>query len=266
MGGLWEAAKTSWTTCSTRRPGGIEAIIHLAGEGISDARWSAAKKARIRDSRVRGTERLCRSLAEPGTQGRKCSFPPRRSAFTATAATSCSTRIVRPAPVSGRSLPPVGSGHRAGRGLRRPRCACTDRAGVVTAGWSAGPFVPIFRLGLGGRLGSGRQYMSWITLDDLVGIVDRAIRDEGLQGPVNAVAPHPVTNREFVRTLGRVLVRPAFWRFRPSCCVPPPARWPTNCFFPAQVVPRHLVDRGFAFRDAELQPALARLLGRGPNS
>ena len=86
------------------------------------------------------------------------------------------------------------------------------RIGLVLSprGGVLAKLLPIFRLGLGGPLGSGRQYMSWITLDDLVRIVDYAIRDEGLEGPVNAASPHPVTNREFVRTLGSVVGRPAF--------------------------------------------------------
>jgi uncharacterized protein (TIGR01777 family) len=121
--------------------------------------------------------------------------------------------------------------------------------------------LPIFRLGLGGRLGSGRQYMSWITLDDLVRVVDCAVRDASFAGPVNAVAPHPLSNREFTRTLGRALRRPAFFAV-PALVLRAAAGEMAGelLLSGAQVIPRRLVDRGFTFRDAELRPALGRLL------
>ena len=101
------------------------------------------------------------------------------------------------------------------RGIR----VVTPRIGMVLSaeGGALPLMLPVFRKGIGGRIGNGRQYMSWITLDDLVGILDHAIRNGSLHGPVNAVTPSPVTNREFTSTLGRVLSKPAFLAARLRC-------------------------------------------------
>jgi hypothetical protein len=239
----------------------FDAVIHLAGEGISDARWSTAKKARIRDSRVQGTQRLCQSLARTT-----------RRPKVLVSASAIGFYGNRGGELLDEDSPP-GAGFLADvcrqweaaaqlaaeAGLRvvwlRIGLVLSPRGGVLAK------LLPIFRLGLGGPLGSGRQYMSWITLDDLVRVVACVVGDETLQGPVNAVSPAAVTNRQFTRTLGRVLTRPAFFRVPAFLLRAAAGEMADELFLSgAQAVPRRLVDRGFVFHDPELRPALQRLL------
>jgi uncharacterized protein len=126
-----------------------------------------------------------------------------------------------------------------------------------------GRMLPPFRLGLGGPLGSGRQYMSWLAIDDVVGAIHHAMMTETLSGPVNATAPHPVTNRDFAATLGRVLDRPAV--------LPVPAGALRLAFgemadvailSSARVLPARLQESGYAFRYPDLESALRFVLGR----
>jgi NAD dependent epimerase/dehydratase family enzyme len=121
----------------------------------------------------------------------------------------------------------------------------------------------VFRCGLGGPLGSGRQVVSWISIDDALAAILRALRDDALAGPINVVAPHPVTSAELAATLGRVLGRPAVVR------VPAAAirlafgeMGEVIALGGARVAPRRLCDAGFAFDDPTLEPHLRRVLGR----
>ena len=147
----------------------------------------------------------------------------------------------------------------AGAGIR----VVNVRIGLVlsASGGALAEMLPLFRFGLGGRLGNGRQYVSWITLDDLVEVIRHVIVTESYQGPVNAVAPQPVTNREFTRTLGRVLRRPSL--------VPAPGfalrlmlgeMADALLLSGARVVPRRLIRSGFAFRHPDLEGALRGVL------
>jgi uncharacterized protein (TIGR01777 family) len=120
----------------------------------------------------------------------------------------------------------------------------------------------LFRYGLGGRLGNGRQYMSWISLDDAVGAVRFLLENDAPSGPVNVVSPNPATNREFTAALGRALHRPTF--------LPVPAlalrialgeMAEEMLLSSARVLPRKLVQVGYPFRDRELVPSLGRILG-----
>src|SRR5579884_1588092 len=188
---------------------GMDAVIHLAGASIAAGRWTAAQKARIRQSRVDGTLLLARTLAararRPGVL------------LSASAVGYYGDR--------GSELLDERSG--PGRGFLADLCrdweAATDparaagirvvvlRTGSVVSshGGFLARLLPVFRLGVGGPLGSGRQYLSWIALPDVVGAVAHLLAREDVVGPVNLVAPHPVTNREFTRTLARLLRRPA---------------------------------------------------------
>ena len=125
--------------------------------------------------------------------------------------------------------------------------------------------LPPFRLGLGGPLGTGRQYMSWVAIDDLLGAIHHAMMTDTLAGPVNATAPHPVTSRTFATTLGRVLGRPAL--------LPVPATALRLAFGEmadvallagARVLPARLQESGYGFRYPDLEAALRFLLGRPP--
>ena len=238
---------------------GTDAVVHLAGAGIADRRWTPAQRDRIRESRTRGTTLLARALAEIRDDGGPSTL------------------------VSGSAIGIYGdagdrildeSGPR-GTGFLADVCVAweqaTERAGsagvrvahartgvvLTPVGGLLAKQLPLFRLGLGGRLGSGRQYLSWISLQDevaaLLWLVDREV-----EGPVNLVAPSPVTNAGFARSLGSALGRPAR--------LPVPAAMPMVMFgrdlvrelmlASTRVRPRVLEDGGFAFTDPELGPAL----------
>jgi hypothetical protein len=188
---------------------GLDGVVHLAGESIASGRWTPERKARIRDSRLLGTRLLCERLAA-------CSQPP---AFLISAS-AIGFYGNRGDEVIDESAPP-GHGFLAelcqlweqetlrasNAGLR----VVTLRLGMVLSlqGGALAKMLPPFRLGLGGPLGSGAMWMSWIHLEDLVRAIQHAIHTTTLVGPVNALAPHPVTNAEFTRELGRILKRPA---------------------------------------------------------
>lgn len=241
---------------------GLDAVVHLAGENIASGRWTRRKKARIRHSRLDGTRLLSRALGG-------LSRPPRVMA----SASAVGYYGDRGQQQLDETSPP-GSGFLADlcrdwEAATRPAAEAGIRVvlmrfGVVLAaeGGALARMLPAFRWGLGGRLGSGRQYVSWITLDDAVRAVDRLLGEETPAGPVNLVAPQPVDNRRLTRSLGRVLRRPAV--------LPVPAlalrvmlgeMADELLLSSARAVPRRLLDWGFEFGDPELDAALDRLLG-----
>lgn len=241
---------------------GFDAVVHLAGENIA-GRWTAAKKASIRDSRIRGTSLLSDSI-------RGLARPPR--------VLVCASAVGF---YGSRGDELLDESAAAGRGFLAEVCrdweaaAAPARArgirvvhlrfGIVLspAGGALAKMLLPFRLGLGGRVGSGLQYMSWISLDDAVGILLAAVESDRLTGPVNAVAPEPVTNREFTRILGKVLNRPTL--------LPMPA-FAVRLLFgemgeslllgSVRVRPGRLEAAGHPFQYPELAPALRHLLGR----
>jgi len=187
---------------------GLYAVVHLAGEGVATGRWSNNKKERIRLSRVHGTRALTEALA-------RCVQRP-RVMFAASAIGYYGDRgdeLVTEESTPGRGFLAdvcqeweAASRPAKDAGIR----VVLGRIGLVLGregGALAKMYTP-FKLGLGGRLGSGRQYMSWISIDDVVGAIYAAISTAGLAGPVNLVSPQPVTNSEFTRVLGRALRRP----------------------------------------------------------
>jgi uncharacterized protein len=239
---------------------GVEAVVHLAGETIAQ-RWTSEVKARIRESRVKGTQVLCESLARMPT--------PPKVLVSASAVGYYGNR--------GGEVLTEESG--AGQGFLAEICraweAATEpatrrgvrvvplRFGVVlsTAGGALAKMLPPFRLGIGGMLGGGQQYMSWVALDDAVGVIQYALVTESLRGPTNAVSPNAVTNQEFTKTLGKVLGRPTV--------VPMPA-FAARLMFgemadelllaSARVQPTKLQASGYAFRYPDLTAALRYLL------
>ncbi len=240
---------------------GIDAAVHLAGESISAFPWTDEGKRRILSSRVKGTRLLCESFS-------RLDRPPK----TFVCASAVGYYGDRGNEVLREDSPP-GTGflaqvcreweaatEAAGRkGIRVVRL----RIGMVLSpkGGALARMLGIFRAGLGGRVGSGDQYMSWIALDDLVGAIDHAIRTGSLEGPVNAVSPRPVTNREFARTLGRVLGRPAVLPV-PAFAVRLVLGEMVNelLLASARVEPDRLLLSGYAFRHPELEGALRHLL------
>ena len=242
---------------------GIDAVVHLAGAGIADRRWTRTQRGRIRESRTLGTTLLAGALAAIHEDGGPSVL------------------------VSGSAIGIYGdAGDRPldedaprGTGFLADVCAEWEQAtaaaenagirvahartGVVlsTEGGLLAKQLPLFRLGVGGRLGSGRQYLSWISLRDEVAAL-LWLLDREVEGPVNLVAPGPVTNAEFARTLGCTLGRPAR--------LPVPSLMPMLLFgrdlvrelmlASSRVRPRVLEDTGFSFEDPELGGALDHLI------
>jgi len=251
-------------------PGGLEgvdAVVHLGGENIAAGRWTADRKTRIRRSRIEGTALLARTLAGPGTRPR---------VFVCASATGYYGD--RGDEVLDEESPP-GTGFLAD--VCREWEAAADparaagvrvvhlRTGTVLSrtGGALGQLLPVFRMGAGGPLGSGRQYMSWIALADAVAVIQHLLAHEEIAGPVNVVAPHPVTNREFTRALGRVLHRPTL--------VSVPAAALRMLFgeladsallASARVEPVRLLRSGYAFRLPEIEGALRALVSPGARS
>ncbi|MBI3457993.1 MAG: TIGR01777 family protein, partial [Candidatus Rokubacteria bacterium] len=190
---------------------GVDAAVHLAGENLASGRWTAPRKARIRASRVGSTALLCDTLAGLAA--------PARVLVCASAVGYYGSRgdeVLREESGPGTGFLAevcraweAATAPAARRGIR----VVHTRFGVILtpAGGALATMLLPFRLGLGGRLGSGAQYWSWITLDDVVSAIAHAIATDGLAGPVNVVAPTPVTNGEFTATLGRVLGRPTLF-------------------------------------------------------
>jgi uncharacterized protein (TIGR01777 family) len=190
---------------------GQDAVVHLAGENIAEGRWTPAKKARIRDSRVRGTGLLAEALAR--------TVRPPKVLVSASAIGYYGDRgeemlNEESAPGTG-FLPEVCQKWEAAtkpasdHGIR----VVMLRIGVVlsTKGGALAKMLLPFKMGVGGVVGSGLQYMSWIATDDLARIFPHVIATENLRGPVNAVSPSPVTNREFTQALGKALSRPTLF-------------------------------------------------------
>jgi len=242
---------------------GFDGVVHLAGENIGAARWSAARRRLILDSRRHGTRLLAATLA-------KATRKP-AVLVSASGVNYYGDRgdeiLTEDSPTGSGFLPEVCRQWEAATepasdaGIR----VCRLRIGMVLAPDGGGlvrMLLP-FRLGLGGPLGSGRQWMSWITRDDLAAVIERALADQAFAGPVNAVSPGAVTNREFSTVLGRVLRRPAV--------LPAPAfalRLALGALADelllasVRVAPARLAAAGFAFADSALEPALRRLLAR----
>ena len=242
---------------------GVDAVVHLAGENVAGGRWTSARKARIRDSRVDGTRRLAEALA--GLPGRP------RTLVAASAIGFYGDRGEQrldeaDAPGNDFLADVCQAWEAAATPARNARMRVVHlRIGIVLtpAGGALGQMLLPFRMGVGGVIGSGRQYMSWVALDDVLGGILHALRTDGLAGPVNLVAPNPVTNAEFTKTLGRVLRRPTIF--------PLPAFGARLAFgemadalllSSARVEPARLQEGGFEFGYPRLEDALRHVLGR----
>jgi len=242
---------------------GADAVVHLAGENVASGRWTAQRRAVIRDSRVKGTALLAEGLA-------RLSLPPRVLA--------CASAIGFYGNGGDEEQTERSS---LGRGFLAEVCrdweaACAPalsrgirvvnlRIGLVLdgKGGTLARVLPLFRLGLGGRLGDGRQWMSWITRADLVAVIEHVLADDGPAGPVNAVAPGSVRNAEFTQALARVLGRPAFLHVPVLVLRAALGEMADELLLGgARVIPRVLAERGFCFQQAEIEVALRELLER----
>jgi uncharacterized protein (TIGR01777 family) len=241
----------------------FDAVVHLAGEPIASGRWSAAKKARIRESRVLGTSALCRQLTQ---QDR-----PPRTIVCASAIGFYGNRgdeLLDEDSRPGTGFLPevVRAWEEAATGARSAGIRVVHlRFGMILSrqGGALATMLFPFQWGLGGRIGNGHQYWSWIALDDALAAIHHALATEDLSGPVNAVAPQCVTNAEFTATLAGVLRRPH------AAALP---AWIAHIMLgqmadelllaSARATPRRLLESGFAFRHARLEAALRHLLDR----
>ncbi|WP_405135674.1 TIGR01777 family oxidoreductase [Nocardia sp. NBC_01388] len=255
----WDPARADLDERALR---GADAVVNLCGAGIGRRRWNGSYKQELRDSRIVPTDVLASAAAAAGV----------RTLVNASGVHyyggDSGDRIVT-------ETSPAGTGFLAGlcRDWEAAAQPAADagvrtillRSAVVLArhGGMLGMLYPLYFLGLGGRLGSGRQYVPWISLDDEVGAILFALTDDALSGPVNMVGPAPVTNAEFTRALGRALHRPT------PLMVPAFALRVTVGEFADEgilhgprAIPTALEDAGYSFRHPTIGAALAATVGR----
>jgi uncharacterized protein (TIGR01777 family) len=239
---------------------GVEAVFHLAGESVAEGRWTAAQKARIRDSRVVGTRNLVQGIAQVSDR----------------------PRVLVSASAVGyygdRGEEELTESASPGRDFLADVCVAwekealaaeklgvrvvTERTGIVlgAGGGALAKMLTPFKLGAGGPLGNGRQWMPWVHVSDLARLYLHAAEHESIRGPMNAVAPHPVRNSEFTKALGRQLRRPAF--------MPAPylglrllfGEFAQVLFASQRVVPQVALDTGFTFQYPDIVAALKEIL------
>jgi len=240
---------------------GFDAVVHLAGESIAAGRWTPEIKQRIADSRLRGTKLL--------VDGLLCTTSPPKVLVSASALGYYGDRgdeLLREESSPGRGFLPdlCRRWEEAGRAAAAKSIrVVTPRIGLVLSrnGGALPRMLLPFRLGLGGRIGSGKQYMSWISLDDLTGAILRMIRDPALSGAVNAVSPQPVTNREFTRALARALSRIALFPLPAFVAIMALGEMADALLLAsARVEPARLKAAGYRFLHPQLDEALGHIL------
>ncbi|MBL8892606.1 MAG: TIGR01777 family oxidoreductase [Planctomycetaceae bacterium] len=255
-----------WNAASIIPPvdlGLVRAAIHLAGDPVAEGRWNIEKKQRIRDSRVIGTRCLVKSLAQLPT--------PPEVLISASAVGYYGNRpgetLTEASTVGQGFLPEVCAEWEAEAeaaqkfGIR----VCRIRIGIVLDpnGGALGKMLPIFRMGLGGPLGFGRQHFPWIHAADLVGLIRHCLEHENVTGPINAVAPTPTTNWTMTRALARAVGRPAV--------IPAPkfglqllfGEFGKSLFDDQLVQPRVAIESGYSFQYTTIEAALQDLLPNG---
>ncbi len=249
----WDPASGS---LDARQLEGFDAAVHLSGENVASGRWSADQKARIRDSRVKSTELLANALAGLDS-------PPK--VFACASATGyygdrggeILTEYAAP-----------GTDFLAGVGVEWEKATApasdagirvvTMRISVVlsAAGGMIATVGPIFRLGLGGKLGSGAQYLSWISREDITRAMEWILERDDLSGPVNLCSPNPVTNSEFTRTMGRVLRRPTLFPVPRFALRITQGEITDMLLASVRAAPEKLMESGFEFRHPNMEDAL----------
>jgi uncharacterized protein len=257
----WHPNRGSLTTTPLEE---MDAVVHLAGESIAEGRWTEEKKKRIRDSRVDGTTLLSTALAslERPPKTFVCAsaigyYGNRGDELLTEESAPGDDFLARVCVEWEKATEPAA----AEKGIR----VVNARFGIIlsAAGGALAKMLPPFRMGVGGKVGSGKKWMSWIALDDVIAGIKFAISDESLIGPVNFVAPNPVTNEEFTKTLGKVLSRPTIF---------PVPEFAARLAFgemadalllsSQQVAPRRLNESGCHFEYSDLTSALRHLLDK----
>jgi uncharacterized protein len=245
----------------SERVSGFDVVVHLAGESIASGRWTDEKKRKIRESRVNGTTLLSQALA-------RSSKPP--ATFISASAIGYygnrADQLLDEKSAPGNDfLAEVcvawerATGEAEARGVRTIHA----RFGIILdqEGGALAKMLTPFRMGVGGRIGDGKQWMSWIALVDVIKGLKFVIENDSITGPVNFVAPHPVTNSEFTKTLGDALSRPTLFPM-PSFAVRLAFGEMGDALLlsSAKVEPRRLQQSGYRFEFENLQPALAAIL------
>jgi uncharacterized protein (TIGR01777 family) len=254
----WKPESGDWDSAFAD---GIDGIVHLAGENIASGRWTKVKKEKIRNSRIEGTKRLCEHIL-------KLPDPP--SVFVCASAIGFygdrGMEFLNESSSRGNGfLPDVCLGwEEATESVSKAGIRVVNvRFGVVLSkeGGALAKMLTPFKMGMGGKIGSGTQYMSWVAIDDVSGAIYHALVTDSLKGPVNVTAPNPVTNKEFTNTLGKVLNRPTV--------MPMPAFMARLAFgemandlllASTKVAPKRLSDSGYEFQYPKLEPALKHIL------
>ena len=239
---------------------GVEAVFNLAGEPVAEGRWTEDKKRRIRDSRVLGTRNLVAGL---------------RALDTKPAVLVSASAVGY---YADRGDEQLDESSQAGRGFLAEVCTEWEREalaaealgvrvvcvriGIVLdpGGGALARMLTPFKLGAGGRLGNGKQWMPWIHIDDVVGVLLHASRTAAVCGAMNAVAPHPVTNAEFTRALGHAVHRPALFPVPKTALRIAFGEMSEILMASQRVLPRVAERTGYAFRHTELEGALAAVM------
>ena len=238
---------------------GFEVIINLAGENIAGGRWTDDQKKKIRDSRVHGTHLLSEAIARLAKKPR---------AFICASATGI---------YGDRDSETLDEQSESGGGFLAGVCREWEKAsepaikaGVRVVNLRFGPILAReggmlaklltpFKMGMGGKVGSGKQFISWVSLDDAVNAVKLAIKDDSMHGPVNIVSPNPVTNEEFTRTLGHVLNRPTALAMPAFAARLAFGEMADEMLLASQkVLPRKLLSAGFQFQLPKLEDAIRK--------
>ena len=240
---------------------GIDAVVHLAGESVAGFRWTDEKKKAIRDSRVLGTRNVVNAISQLKQKPKvlvaasATGFYGERGNEELTESSSAGDNFLAEVCKAWETE----SRRAEDAGIR----TVLLRSGIVFSKDSGAlsTMLPAFKLGLGGVVGSGKQWIGWISLDDEVGVINFALENENLRGAINATTPNPVTNEQLTKTLGEILYRPTF--------IPLP-EFAVSMIFgemgdelllsSAKVLPRRLQEAGFEFKYTELKPALEHAL------
>lgn len=250
-------------TIDAARLEGVDAVVHLAGESIAEGRWTPEKKQRIVESRRQGTRLLAETIVALPT--------PPRVMVSASAVGYYGDRgneLLREESAPGSDFlagvckeweAAADPAREAGIRVVHPRL------GIVLSpkGGALGTTLPIFKIGLGGKIGSGRQYWSWVALDDVVGSILHSLTNESVSGPVNVGAPDPPTNAEYTKVLGRVLGRPTIFPLpAPAARIMLGEVADALLLASQRMEPARLKETGYTFRYPQLEAALRHLLGR----
>ena len=239
---------------------GIDAVVHLAGAGVGDHRWTDAYKKTILDSRVDGTHTIVKAMIE---------LDPRPRTLVAGSAIGwygdTGDRAVDESAPAGKGFlaDVVRAWEAAADPAREAGIRVTHaRTGLVVAqqGGAWAKLFPIFKLGLGGKLGSGRQYWSWISLRDEISALTYLLDNESVSGPINLTGPAPATNSEVTSAMGKVLGRPTVFAVPAFALKTVLGEFSTEILSSARVVPRALQTAGFSWQDATVESAIRAAL------